>query len=196
MDAKGVADVLHQFPIAVICSSPYHRARQTIAPLAARLNLPIHIVPELRERELGDGTVDDFYKAVEATWADPSFAHPGGESNAAAQRRGVAVVRKLLEQYPTEHLVLATHGNLLALLLQHFEPSIDFAFWKSLTMPDVYKLGVSADGEVAIQRLWVTTRAPAGLPNPAVQPWVPCVLGPCTCRTGQVPQDQGLRPRD
>jgi 2,3-bisphosphoglycerate-dependent phosphoglycerate mutase len=154
VDAERVADVLQQHPIGVICSSPSHRARQTAMPLAARLGLPIHIVPELRERQLGNAPVEDFVKAVEATWADPAFAYPGGESNSAAQRRGVAIVHRLLEQYPTAHIVLSTHGNLLALLLQHFDPSIGFPFWRSLSMPDVYRLDLSTAGEVVIRRLW------------------------------------------
>jgi 2,3-bisphosphoglycerate-dependent phosphoglycerate mutase len=153
-DAERVADVLQRHPIGVICSSPSYRARQTVTPLAARLALPIHIVPDLRERQLGDAPVEDFVKAVEATWDDPTFAYPGGESNCAAQRRGIAVVHKLREQYPAAHIVLSTHGNLLALLLQHFDPSIGFPFWKSLSMPDVYRLDLSVEGESAIRRLW------------------------------------------
>jgi 2,3-bisphosphoglycerate-dependent phosphoglycerate mutase len=142
MDAERVADVLRQFPVTAIYSSPARRARQTIAPLAAQLDLPIHTLPELRERQLSGGAVEDFFAAVEATWTDPTFVHPGGESNAAAQQRGIDAILTLQEQHPTEHIALATHGNLLALLLQHFDPSINYAFWKSLTMPDIYRLKV------------------------------------------------------
>ena len=39
-DAGRVADVLQEAPIGAIFTSPYRRARQTIAPLAGRLNLP------------------------------------------------------------------------------------------------------------------------------------------------------------
>jgi len=154
IDAERVADVLRQFPITAMYSSPARRARQTIAPLAAQLELPIHTLPELRERELCDSPVEDFFAAVKATWTDPTFAHPGGETNAAAQQRGVAATLTLQEQHPTEHIVLGTHGNLLALLLQHFAPSIDYAFWKSLTMPDIYRLTASVNSEASIQRLW------------------------------------------
>jgi 2,3-bisphosphoglycerate-dependent phosphoglycerate mutase len=153
-DAERVADVLGGIPIAAIYTSPARRARETIAPLAARLGLSIHIVPDLRERELGHGAADDFFGAVKTTWSDPSFAHPGGESNAAAQRRGVAVVRRLQERHPVEHVVLATHGNLLALVLQHFDARVDFAFWRSLTMPDIYALRVSVNSEASVHHLW------------------------------------------
>ena len=129
-------------------------ARQTVSPLADRLGLPIHIEPDLRERKLDDGpTVNDFFAAVKQTWCGPLYAHPGGESNAAAQRRGVAVVHRLLEQYSGEHLVLSTHGNLLALVLQYFDPRITYAFWKTLTMPDVYELQMES-GEASMTRLW------------------------------------------
>jgi 2,3-bisphosphoglycerate-dependent phosphoglycerate mutase len=142
------------FPITTICSSPFQRARQTVSPLADRLGLPIHVECGLRERALGSGpSVDDFFAAVKQTWQDPSSAHPGGETNAAAQRRGVAVVQRLREQYPGEHLALSTHGNLMALIVQHYDPRVDYAFWKALTMPDVYELQLEG-GQASITRLW------------------------------------------
>ena len=153
-DADRVADLLQHCPISALHSSPFRRARQTIGPLAARLDLPVHALLALCERRLGGGPVADFYAAVEATWRDPSFAHAGGESNSAAQQRGAAVIRRLLERHAGEHIVLSTHGNLLALTLQTFDASIDFAFWKSLTMPDIYQLGFTDAGTVAIRRLW------------------------------------------
>ena len=153
-DANRVAGILQKYPIGAIYSSPFQRARQTIAPLAARLNLPVHIEPELRERRLGNSSTEDFFKAVEEAWQTPSFAHPEGESNAAAQGRGMAIVRRLQKQHVAEHVVLSTHGNLMALILQGFDPSIGFAFWKSLTMPDIYALSFGQAGKVGMSRLW------------------------------------------
>ena len=153
-DANRVANIVSEYPIRAIYSSPSRRACQTITPLAERLGLSIHIEPDLQERRLGDGMFEDFFKAVEATWRNPSFAHPGGESNVMAQKRGITVVQRLLEKHPAEHIVLSTHGNLMALVLQAFDPSVDFMVWKSLTMPDVYKLNISKSGKGLMQRLW------------------------------------------
>ena len=153
-DAGRVADILQRVPIGAIYSSPFQRARQTIVPLAARLDLPVHLEPDLRERRLGNSLTEDFFEAVRETWSSPSFAHPQGESNAAAQERGMAVVRRLHRQHVAEHIVLSTHGNLMALILQGFDPAIDFAFWKSLTMPDIYALRLGEAGEVRRSRLW------------------------------------------
>lgn len=153
-DAQRVADMLCNSPITRIYSSPFQRARQTVSPLADRLGLLVHNEPELRERKLGDGpSVNDFFAAVKQTWRDLSNTHPSGETTAAAQWRGVAVVQRLREQYSGEHLVLSTHGNLMALVLQLYDPRIDYVFWKALTMPDVYELQMESGG-ASITRLW------------------------------------------
>jgi 2,3-bisphosphoglycerate-dependent phosphoglycerate mutase len=158
-DAARVGKILREFPIDAIYSSPFRRARETIAPLAGQLSLSIHSEPDLRERKLGNETFENFFTAVEITWQNPSFAHPGGESNVSAQQRGITVVERLLEKHHTGNIVLSTHGNLMALILQAFDPSVDFLFWKSMTMPDVYKLDIDQPGRGVMQRLWRDTTA-------------------------------------
>jgi len=158
-NANRVANILCEYPINAIYSSPAQRAYQTITPLAERLGLPIHIELELQERRLGDRVFEDFLNAMEVTWRNPLFAHPGGESSVMAQKRGIAVVQRLLEKHPAQHIVLSTHGNLMALVLQIFDPSVDFMYWKSLTMPDIYRLNISRFGKGFIQRMWQETDA-------------------------------------
>ena len=160
-DARRVAELLRHTPITQVYASPFRRAWETVAPLAEAVGLPVHEAvglpvheaPDLRERKLSGAPVDDFFAAVKRTWDDPTTAHPGGESNAAAQRRGVAVVQRLRAQHPAAHIALATHGNLLALVLQHYDPDVDYEFWRALTMPDIYTLECS-DEKPAITRLW------------------------------------------
>jgi 2,3-bisphosphoglycerate-dependent phosphoglycerate mutase len=151
-DALRVAEVLRAYPVSAIYASPARRARQTVTPLAAQLGLPVYVAPELAERVLCAYAVDDFRGAVRATWDDFSFAHRGGETNAAAQRRGVRLVRVLAARYPDGHLVLGTHGNLLALVLCHYDPKVGYTFWKSLTMPDLYRLKLGEGGPANIER--------------------------------------------
>lgn len=152
-NAEVVADLLASYPITHFYSSPSRRAYQTIAPLAARLDRPISFIADLRERQLSSDFVDDFLAAAKMTWAKPNFAFSGGESNIAAKQRGIVVLESLRVKYPQDHLVLGTHGTLLALILQHFNPTVDFAFWQALTMPDVYALRANAK-QVDITRLW------------------------------------------
>ena len=153
-DAIRVADILAKHPVDIIYSSPAPRALQTITPFAERLGIQIHFEPDLRERKLSEGKFEDFFGAVEATWHDPTFAHPGRESSTEAQKRGMAVVKQLQAKHPEDAIVLSTHGNLMALILQGFDPKIDFALWKSLSMPDAYKLISHSSKKETIQRLW------------------------------------------
>jgi 2,3-bisphosphoglycerate-dependent phosphoglycerate mutase len=49
--------------------------------------------------------------------------------------------------------LLVTHGNLMTLLLKHFDDRIGFAEWQRLTNPDVYRISFSAE-RAEIARIW------------------------------------------
>ena len=153
-DAERVANVLDNAPIDLIISSPYLRARETIAPLSQQKNLEVHVEPDLRERKLSTDIVEDFYLAVKQTWADPTFAHPGGESNIQVLERGLVILKRLEEENDGMQIVLSTHGNFLAVLMQHFDPAIDYHFWKAMTFPDIYSLTIAHPEPPLITRLW------------------------------------------
>ncbi|GJD19749.1 hypothetical protein RIVM261_047050 [Rivularia sp. IAM M-261] len=77
---------------------------------------------------------------------------PGGESSRNAMQRAVAVVDEIV-QHDATVTVLVTHGNLMTLLLKHFNEQIGFAQWQSLTNPDVYKI-VTDNVNVEVKRIW------------------------------------------
>jgi 2,3-bisphosphoglycerate-dependent phosphoglycerate mutase len=162
-DADRIAGTLGTRPIDAIYVSPYLRARQTLAPLAMRLGVPMDIRMELRERALHGPLrpVIFFERAVRKTWAKPRFAFRGGESNADAQLRAAGLLRWILAKHREQEVVLGTHGNLLALILQLFDPSVDYEFWSELTFPDVYQLAPSG-GEWTRTRLWYPQDEDAG----------------------------------
>ncbi|MBA3892445.1 MAG: histidine phosphatase family protein [Gemmatimonadales bacterium] len=54
--AEDLADRLKLLPIAAVYSSPMERARETAAPLAGRLNLPVRIASGLNELDFGAWT--------------------------------------------------------------------------------------------------------------------------------------------
>lgn len=153
-DADRVADILEAYPIQFIYASPYRRAAQTVEPLAYLRNLPITALSDLRERDLAGEPVADFDAAIKAVWRDPTFAHPGGESNVVAQERGIQALNQLHQQHPNAHVVVASHGNLLALILQYFDSSLGYEFWQALQMPDIYRLVISSADEMALTQLW------------------------------------------
>lgn len=152
--AEHVATLLANEPISAVYASTARRAIQTVAPLARSLGLPVTTVDDLRERRLSGEPVDDHGVAVAWCWANPEAALPGGESNHVAQRRGVAVLSKLAGRHRGKAIVVGSHGNLLALILQHWLPSVDHAFWSRLTMPDIYTLMLCDEGPPELARRW------------------------------------------
>jgi len=152
--AQQVAKLLMSFPIEAIYASSYRRAIQTVQPLASRLGLDIQIEPGFRERDLGEWSAPGFAEAVRRTWSNPEFAFPGGETNLQAQRRGVAGLQELVQAQPGRQIVIGTHGNLLALILNHYDPGVGYNFWSRLTLPDVYRLQVEASGNAHWARIW------------------------------------------
>ena len=63
----------------------------------------------------------------------------GGESSRAAMTRAVAVMEDVL-RHSARVTLLATHGNLMTLMLKHFDDAVGFAEWQSLRNPDVYRV--------------------------------------------------------
>lgn len=139
-DAERLAKRLVRRTPTDVFSSPYARARETVEPLAACAGVPVRIDDDLRERTLAATRVDDFQAAVAATWHDFDFVHPGGESNRAAQKRVVAAVSRILGQCRGGRVVVATHGNVLALYLNSLDSSVGLDFWADLKMPDAFVL--------------------------------------------------------
>jgi 2,3-bisphosphoglycerate-dependent phosphoglycerate mutase len=153
-DAQLVASILANFKITQIISSPYRRARQTIEPFAVRSGVEILEDSHFRERDLGDIGASSFQDAVHKTWLDMGFAFPDGESNLQAQNRAIDGLNEYLELSAHKHIVISTHGNLLALILNHIDPDIGYTFWEKMTMPDIYRLVTHRTEGQSITRIW------------------------------------------
>ncbi|MBR2758731.1 MAG: histidine phosphatase family protein, partial [Exiguobacterium sp.] len=54
---------------------------------------------------------------------------------------------------PHASTLLVTHGNLLALLLQHLDPQYDFETWRTMRNPDVYRLDYH-DSTPSVEHIW------------------------------------------
>ena len=152
--AGRVADYLAKRPIVAVYTSPSRRAIETVEPLANRLGLRADVTPDLRERALPVVRRDEFDALVARAWRSPGDAPSGGESNAAAQARGVAVLRTAVMRHVGTHVVLGTHGNLLALVLNGLDERFGYEFWRRLSFPDIYQLVFDGTRLSGVERLW------------------------------------------
>jgi 2,3-bisphosphoglycerate-dependent phosphoglycerate mutase len=152
--AVTIAGLLSAIPVAAIYSSPARRSIQTVELLAQRLGVRVDVVPELRERHLPVVPARDFERIVREAWRFPTHATGEGESNAVAQTRGLAAVHQFIKRHAGQHVVVGTHGNLLALILNGFDPWFGYEFWRELSFPDVYEVEFEATRLIRVRRLW------------------------------------------
>ncbi|HGH7179543.1 TPA: histidine phosphatase family protein [Bacillus luti] len=153
LDAENVTRLLKDEHIDVVISSPYKRAIQTVQGIANTYNVSIQIEENLRERLLSKELVTDFNDAVQKVWEDWDFAYEGGESNDVAQRRAVICMQNILKKYEDKNIVIGTHGNIMVLLMNYFDSKYDFRFWKTLRMPDIFKLNFHNEDLVSAERI-------------------------------------------
>lgn len=153
LDAENVTHLLKDRHIDVVIFSPYKRAIQTVQGIANTYDVSIQIEEDLRERLLSSESVTDFNDAVQKVWEDWDFAHEGGESNDVAQRRAVICMQNILKKYKDKNIVIGTHGNIMVLLMNYFDSKYDFRFWKTIRMPDIFKLNFHNEDLVSAERI-------------------------------------------
>jgi 2,3-bisphosphoglycerate-dependent phosphoglycerate mutase len=139
-------------PIHRIISSSFVRARQSIAPLAEYLGLPVEIDDRLCERTLTVVPRLDWLEQLRASFDDLDLCLEGGESSRTAMERANAVVEEV-RRYPARTTVLVTHGNLMTLLLRTFDARFGFDEWRRLTNPDVFRVTLDEQRAQAV-RIW------------------------------------------
>ncbi|TCI76928.1 histidine phosphatase family protein [Exiguobacterium sp. SH0S1] len=146
--ALDLSAFFQDISIERIISSDYVRAVASITPVANERNLTIEQEPKLRERILSLEPRADWFDLLRHSFDDPSFKLPEAESGLDATARILDVVAQT-----NSSTILVTHGNLLALLLQHMDNQFDFETWRNLSNPDVYQLEI-VDNFFSVKRVW------------------------------------------
>jgi probable phosphoglycerate mutase len=122
--AASIALRLAAEPIAAVYASPQSRARETAAPLAARLGLEALMEADLREIDFGELEGLSLAEAVarypvQANWmvAPGDAEFPGGESVAALQARATAIAHAVAERHEGETVAVFTHAVVIRAVL-------------------------------------------------------------------------------
>ncbi|MEE9250009.1 MAG: histidine phosphatase family protein [Alphaproteobacteria bacterium] len=153
--AKQVSQILFSLTprIAALYSSPFRRAKSTLEPLAGMSGLPVNIVDALREKHMSDEPIPDLAAARRQMWADFTYRLPGGETNAEAQERATKALKKLEKAHPMEAVAVASHGTLIGLILNSYDPGFGYDEWREMTMPDIYRIDVKPSGKGRIEHV-------------------------------------------
>ncbi|GHI00719.1 histidine phosphatase family protein [Neobacillus kokaensis] len=150
--AEELAAFFADVKIDRIISSPFLRAVQSIEPAAEQKSIEIESDHRLSERILSTRDLPDWLEKLKAAFDNLDLRFDGGESSREAMNRAVSVMGDI-HQHGAEDTIIVTHGNLMSLLLKHYQPDFGFEQWKNLSNPDVYLLNID-DQEVSLERLW------------------------------------------
>jgi probable phosphoglycerate mutase len=109
------------FKPEVIVSSPFVRARQTSDIIATELRLPIEVVQDLHERDLGCLKGQSYDSLREMVRTDPGYdpangwawKPEGGESYEDVRRRVMTAIAELRERYASREIVIVSHGGVM-----------------------------------------------------------------------------------
>jgi predicted acetyltransferase len=165
--AEHLSEFFRGIPIDRIISSPYKRAVQTVEPLAQRINLEIEKNDLLTERILSSQNLSDWLEKLRATFDDQDLKFEGGESSSEAKERILTVIEEVLNSEEL-NTIIVTHGNLLSLLLNHYNHHFGFEEWRGLRNPDVFLLKIE-NGTITYERLLMESSHQLSLVRPTVE---------------------------
>ncbi|MDP6785631.1 MAG: histidine phosphatase family protein [Rhodospirillales bacterium] len=140
-------------PVKALYTSPFRRAGLTMEPLAKRLGLSVTVADEFREKTMSDEPIADLKAARQRMWEDFDFRLPGGETNAEAQVRATSALRKIQKDHPDEAVAVVSHGTLMGLILNTYDPSFGYEEWLAITMPDIFRIDVPASGAAVVEHI-------------------------------------------
>lgn len=125
--ARRVRAALAGERFVALYASDLSRVRQTAAPAAALLGLPVQLEPRLRERHYGKFETLTYAEARERLPQDYArfkakeldYDFGGGESLRTFQKRAVACVADIAGRHAGASVLVFTHGGVLEMVRRH-----------------------------------------------------------------------------
>lgn len=125
-DSRKVTEFLLDKGITKIFSSPYKRAYDTIKDFAEKSNLNIDIIDDFKERKIDDVWIDDFNEFARKQWNNFDYKLERGESLNEVQRRDIKALQEILEKYPSDNIVIGTHGTALSTIINFYNKNFNY----------------------------------------------------------------------
>lgn len=153
--AKRLVISLGNVHFDAVFSSPFTRSLQTLEGL---IDQPSKIIIEedLRERTLKGNyklPEDKIEQAMMKSFEDLDFRLEGGESVRETQYRSLPIIFKIIEKQNFKNVAIGTHGNIMTSILNYFDNSFGYDFWKSTEKPDIYKLSFNGYHLISVTKI-------------------------------------------
>ena len=152
--AEALAETLQKVKFDALYASTYPRTSETLKPLAAKQNLKIVPIFNLRERVLGQVAPEQADRHRKAQWADENYKAEQGESILEVEQRNLKSLRSILRMHPGQTIGVGTHGFALSVILRALG---DFDYQDHLALieksPCVYRLDFQGEKIAQIEEI-------------------------------------------
>lgn len=164
--AQALAAAFEAGGVDALYSSPQQRARETIAPLAQRLGLPVQPAPEFDEIDFGDWTGLGFDEVAQRDpqrwqrWVHRrgSAQPPAGEAFAAVAQRALEGLERLARAHPLGTVLVASHADVI-------KAAIATVLRMSLDDLERFDIGCARCSEIEVGADWMKVMAVNRLPD-------------------------------
>ncbi len=134
LQAEQTAVWFENHPLDVIISSPLRRTRETAQVVADHFNLPVEIMPDFIEVQVGDleGTPATvaawkFYTDIVQGWfsGNPEGRFPGGENFFEIRERLNRGLRLIANRYDGRNVMIAGHAGIFSMIMPDWVADFD-----------------------------------------------------------------------
>ncbi|WP_336798368.1 histidine phosphatase family protein [Exiguobacterium acetylicum] len=154
--AQELVAFFEALPIDAIYSSPMRRTVDSVRPLAEQRGLPIYeaAFQERRFQESDERlSPERLEELLKRSFQNDDYAESGGESNQIARNRSLAAIDQLRKTHPHHRVVVATHGLLLSLVLEHYTGRPANEWLGAMASPAIHQLTFDAGGKTSHEQL-------------------------------------------
>ena len=123
--ALDLAELLADEPISTVYSSDLKRAHETATIVAEHIGLPVTVIPDLREVDVGEWSglsvdeVAERFPAGVARWREGGRGWEAGESYAEMGARVVAAIEHIADSHPGDTVLVVSHGGAIRATIAH-----------------------------------------------------------------------------
>ncbi|WP_368915267.1 histidine phosphatase family protein [Exiguobacterium acetylicum] len=89
-------------------------------------------------------TTERLEEVLRQSFLDADYSEVGGESNRMTLDRAVAAIEKLHDMHPNQQVVVATHGLVLALVLEKYTGRAANEWLDAMSSPAIHRLTFDA----------------------------------------------------
>jgi broad specificity phosphatase PhoE len=146
--AQRLAEHLEGYGAEAIVSSDEPKANQTADIIASRLQLNVHLFPDLHEHDrtgISNLPDDAFQASIGDFFQKPDELVFGKETANEAYTRFYRALHSVLSEYSNKTIIVVTHGTVISLFVSRLTGSSDLELWNMLELPSFVALDLESN---------------------------------------------------